>query len=642
MAWYDNAVFYHIYPLGLCGCPHENNGQPTPGAFEKLDAWAAHAAALGCTAIYIGPLFESETHGYDTVDYRLVDRRLGTNEEFRAFVDACHARGQKVIVDGVFNHVGRGFFAFQDLKANRENSRWRDWFCDLNFWGNNEYNDGFSYGNWGGYNLLVKLNQRNPEVQQYHYDTVRFWVEQFDIDGIRLDAADVLDFDFMRGLRHFTNSLKPEFWLMGEVIHGDYSRWANPETLHSVTNYELHKGLWSGHNDHNYFEIAHTVRRLQGMCGDTRLYLFSDNHDVERLPNKLKNRAHIRNIAILLYTLWGIPSIYYGSEFGIEGRKEYGSDWPLRPCLELADFENAAQTNPVTSVYAALGSLKAACPALTWGEFRELQLTTTQYAFARVLDGHALVTVLNNADQPARLEFDLPVPADAAQDLLADCTGSQPVQVHFEWGRMQVELPANYGTVLLLPADQPVLAPRPAEAKEPAGLNTAQRRETILEILSGAGDPVSASVLARQLGVSRQIVVGDVALLRAGGAQIDATPRGYLLHRDAQAGYEGILACTHQNIDEMRSELYAVVDQGGVVMDVTVENALYGELRGNLNIASRYDADEFVRHAAQAPDSLLSRMTGGVHLHRICCPGEEAFRRIEAELDARGLLYRKD
>lgn len=450
MAWYDNAVFYHIYPLGLCGCAHENDGAATPGAFAKLDAWAAHAAELGCTAIYIGPLFESETHGYDTVDYRRVDRRLGTNEEFTQFVAACHARGQRVIVDGVFNHVGRSFFAFQDLKRNREGSRWRDWFCDVNFWGNNEYNDGFSYGNWGGYNMLVKLNQRNPEVREYHYETVRFWVEQFDIDGIRLDAADVLDFDFMRGLRELANGIKPEFWLMGEVIHGDYSRWANPGMLHSVTNYELHKGLWSGHNDHNYFEIAHTMRRLQGLCGSTRLYLFSDNHDVERLPNKLRNRAHIRPIAILLYTLWGIPSIYYGSEFGIEGKKGHGSDWPLRPCLELADYADACSTNPVTSVYAALGRLKAECPALTDGEYRELMLTTRQYAFARVLGDEALITVLNNDDAPACLEFGVPGGTAGAEDLLAGCAGSETVRSSVEGGRMRVELPANYGTVLRL------------------------------------------------------------------------------------------------------------------------------------------------------------------------------------------------
>ena len=433
MAWYDNAVFYHIYPLGLCGCAHENDGQAVPGAFNKLNAWAEHAADIGCTAIYIGPLFESGSHGYDTIDYRLVDRRLGTNAEFKDFVARCHARGQKVIVDGVFNHVGRDFFAFQDLKANRENARYKDWFCDVNFWGNNEYNDGFSYGNWGGFNLLVKLNQRNPEVQNYHYDTIRFWVDEFDIDGIRLDAADVLDFDFM-----------------GEVIHGDYSRWANPEMLHSVTNYELHKGLWSGHNDHNYFEIAHTMRRLQGLCHDTRLYLFSDNHDVERLPNKLRNREHIRHIAILVYTLWGIPSIYYGSEFGIEGKKEWGSDWPLRPCLELSDFRDAETTNPVTSVYAALGRLKAELPELTDGEVKELQLTTQCYAFARVLDGKACVVVLNNGDSPAQLEFQLPVEASSAKDLLADTVGAQPVLTSMEWGRMKVQLPSNYATILQL------------------------------------------------------------------------------------------------------------------------------------------------------------------------------------------------
>ena len=406
---------------------------------------------MGVDFIYLNPIFEAHSnHRYNTADYLNVDPLLGTNEEFRKFVANCHARGQKVIVDGVFNHVGRDFFAFKDLQANRENARYKDWFCDVNFWGNNEYNDGFSYGNWGGFNLLVKLNQRNPEVQNYHYDTIRFWVDAFDIDGIRLDAADVLDFDFMKGLRRLANEVKPEFWLMGEVIHGDYSRWANPEMLHSVTNYELHKGLWSGHNDHNYFEIAHTMRRLQGLCHDTRLYTFSDNHDVERLPNKLRNKAHIRHIAILVYTLWGIPSIYYGSEFGIEGKKEWGSDWPLRPCLELDKFRDDLTTNPVTSVYAALGRLKAEYPALSWGEVKELQLTTQCYAFARVLDGKALVAVFNNGDGPAEIEFQLPVEANTATDLLADTVGAENVMTSLASGRMKVQLPSNYATVLRL------------------------------------------------------------------------------------------------------------------------------------------------------------------------------------------------
>lgn len=414
MAWYDSAVFYHIYPLGLCGCPHDNNGE-TGEHFDKLNEWAEHAKRIGCNAIYIGPLFESGSHGYDTTDYRLVDRRLGTNDDFKQFVKNCHANDVKVIVDGVFNHTGREFFAFQDIKQNRENSRYKDWYCNVNFWGNNEYNDGFSYDNWDGYNLLAKLNLWNPEVKNYHLETVKFWVDEFDIDGIRLDAADVLDFGFMKELRSFCNGLKPDFWLMGEVIHGDYSRWANNDMLHSVTNYELHKGLYSGHNDHNYFEIAHTIKRLNGIVGDKKLYTFCDNHDVARIYSKLNNKAHMYNVAILVYTVPGIPSIYYGSEFGIPGNKENGSDWNLRPDLNLADFN---EKDELPALYTTLGHLKQRFPELTYGDYRELYLTTGQFAFARCLDGRAVVTALNNADNGAHMEINLPIGANKAVNLL--------------------------------------------------------------------------------------------------------------------------------------------------------------------------------------------------------------------------------
>ena len=415
MAWYDSAVFYHIYPLGLCGCPHDNHGEQG-SHFNKITKWSDHAQRIGCTAIYIGPLFKSGSHGYDTIDYRTVDNRLGTNEDFKAYVKHCHKIGMKVIVDGVFNHTGRGFFAFEDLKRNREHSRYRDWYCNVNFWGNNEYNDGFSYDNWGGHNLLVKLNMWNQEVKNYLFDTVRFWITEFDIDGIRLDAADVLDFGFMRDLRGVCDAMKPDFWLMGEVIHGDYSRWANAGMLHSVTNYELHKGLFSGHNDHNYFEIAHSVKRLLGIVGDKiRLYTFVDNHDVARIYSKLNNKAHLANVTMLLYTLPGIPSVYYGSEFGVEGNKEWGSDWNLRPCLELSDFDENAD---LPKLHKALGRLKAQFPALTWGEYKELSLTTQQYAFARTLDGKSVITALNNGDNAAHLEIPLPVNANHAVNLL--------------------------------------------------------------------------------------------------------------------------------------------------------------------------------------------------------------------------------
>ena len=438
MAWYDEAVFYHIYPLGLCGCAHENDGQPTPGAFAKLEAWAAHAAKLGCTAIYIGPLFESGSHGYDTIDYRLVDRRLGTNEEFKAFVAACHARGQRVIVDGVFNHVGRDFFAFQDLKANRENARYKDWFCDVNFWGNNEYNDGFSYGNWGGYNLLVKLNQRNPEVQQYHYDTVRFWVEQFDIDGIRLDAADVLDFDFMRGLRRLANEVKPEFWLMGEVIHGDYARWVNDGMLHSVTNYELHKSLYSGLNDHNFFEIAHNVRRLEAI--GRKLYTFLDNHDENRIASKLKKKTHLPLAYLLLYTLPGIPSVYYGGEWGIEGMRTPNSDTELRPCISMAEGDKLECE--LTKYIEKLGEIHGREPEFHNGVYQELLLTNRQYAFARKADHSIAITAGNSDDAPANLSVPVPIHASEAKNLMDGTI------IPITNGRLNLTLPGNSGVVL--------------------------------------------------------------------------------------------------------------------------------------------------------------------------------------------------
>ena len=403
MSWYDNAVFYHIYPLGLLGAPKQNSYEEPVSRLKELTPWIEHIRSLNCNALYIGPLFESVGHGYETTDYKKLDSRLGTNEDLKEFVRLCHEAGIRVIFDGVFNHTGRDFFAFRDLKEHREASPYKDWFCNVNFWGNNEYNDGFSYDNWGGYNLLVKLNQRNPAVQDYICDVIRFWVSEFDIDGIRLDAADVLDFQFMRCLRALADQVKPEFWLMGEVIHGEYSRWVNEGTLHSVTNYHLHKALYSGHNDHNYFEIAHTVKRLNDMGGGRpdglKLYNFVDNHDVERIYTKLNRKKHFLPVHILLYTLPGIPSIYYGSEFGIEGRKERYSDDSLRPALSLEDYSDALTDNPCTALISALGKIRQEVPALSYGGYQEIQLTTTYYVFARKWNGNCVYIAVNNGDQ---------------------------------------------------------------------------------------------------------------------------------------------------------------------------------------------------------------------------------------------------
>ena len=439
MAWYDEAVFYHIYPLGLAGAPKQNDyGEPVH-RLNTLLPWVDHIKEICGSALYIGPLFESVGHGYETTDYKKLDSRLGTNEDLTAFVAYCHEQGIKVIFDGVFNHTGRDFFAFKDIQANRENSLYKDWYCNVNFWGNNEYNDGFSYDNWGGYNLLVKLNQKNPAVVDYICDVIRFWVSEFDVDGIRLDAADVLDFDFMKALRRTANEVKPDFWLMGEVIHGDYSRWVNGETLHSVTNYTLHKALYSGHNDHNYFEIAHTVRRLQNM-GTLKLYNFVDNHDVERIYTKLTNKAHFAPVHVLLYTLPGVPSIYYGSEFGIEGRKEYGSDDSLRPALNIEDYKDSVKTNPCTALIAALGKVRQAVPALSYGSYAELMLTNRQFAYARDLDGTRVIVSVNNDDAPAGMHL-------AAGNCTAYIGALSGEKVSVQDGHINITQPANSGEI---------------------------------------------------------------------------------------------------------------------------------------------------------------------------------------------------
>ena len=444
MAWYDEAIFYHIYPLGLTGAPKENSyGEPVH-RLNTLIPWIEHIRNIGCTALYIGPLCESVGHGYETTDYKKLDSRLGTNEDLKAFVTECHAQGIRVIFDGVFNHTGRDFFAFKDIQKNREQSPYRDWYCNVNFYGNNEYNDGFSYDNWGGYNLLVKLNQRNPAVKDYICDVIRFWVSEFDIDGIRLDAADVLDFDFMKALRQTANEVKPEFWLMGEVIHGDYTRWVNEGTLHSVTNYQLHKALYSGHNDHNYFEIAHTVRRLYEMGGNRpdglKLYNFVDNHDVERIYTKLQNKAQFFPVHVLLYTLPGIPSIYYGSEFGIEGKKERYSDDSLRPALQLADYKNAATENPCTRLITALGKIRQQTKALSLGDYKELLLTNRQYAFSRDLNGTSVVVTVNNDENPAQIHV-------AAGNGGAYVGALSGMKVPVEQGQINVTLQPNSGEI---------------------------------------------------------------------------------------------------------------------------------------------------------------------------------------------------
>jgi len=442
-AWYDRAVFYHIYPLGLCGCPKENDYTKKESRFGCLDLWADHMAEMGFNAVYIGPLFESHTHGYDTADYMKIDSRLGSNEDFKAWVALCHEKGIRVVVDGVFNHTGRDFFAFRDLREKKWDSWAKDWYCHVDFSQPGPYNDGFAYESWRGYALLPRLNMQNQAVRDYMLEVARFWIREFDVDGIRLDCADVLDFEFMHQLREVTTQMKPDFWLMGEVIHGDYGRWVNDRMLHSVTNYELHKGIYSAHNSHNYFEMGHSIQRLfgpYGLCKGAKLYNFVDNHDVDRIYNKLTDKKNLVPVYVFLYTIWGTPSVYYGSEFGIEGCRQNGSDDNLRPAIDLAHFENP---NPaLTALLKKLAKIRADYEELSLGEYKELRLQNKQYAYARIYNGQTCVTVLNNDSQPEEMWIPLPYGGSEAVNLINDT----PVEICD--GQLHLTIGGNDGIVV--------------------------------------------------------------------------------------------------------------------------------------------------------------------------------------------------
>ncbi|MBQ3373353.1 MAG: alpha-amylase [Oscillospiraceae bacterium] len=420
--WFEEAVFYHMYPLGMVGAPKWNDGTSVTHRFAELEAWLPHIASLGCTAVYIGPLFESTSHGYDTKDYKLVDRRLGDNADFVHFVKAAHETGIRIVVDGVFNHTGREFFAFQDIQKNRQNSAYCSWYKGINFGWNSPYNDGFGYEAWRNCFELVNLNYWEPKVRQYILDVIRFWIDTFDIDGIRLDCADCLDFSFLQEMRTCVDEKKPDFWLMGEVIHGDYSRYVTPDKINSVTNYELHKGLYSGHNDHNYFEIAHSIRRQfdsnGGIYRGLRLYSFVDNHDVDRIASKLNVAGHIYPVYTLLFTLPGIPSIYYGSEWGIQGRKTGGSDDPLRPAVDLKEALKAVPDPTLLAWIKTLGQIRKEEDALVNGSYQELLLTNRQYAFARLLGDRGVLVAVNNDEREASLSIRLPLQNKFCFDLV--------------------------------------------------------------------------------------------------------------------------------------------------------------------------------------------------------------------------------
>ena len=400
--WYEEAVFYQIYPLGFCGAPFENDGK-LEHRILKVSDWIPHMKKLGINAIYFSPVFESDTHGYNTRDYGLIDTRLGTNDDFKKVVEALHKEGIKVVLDGVFNHVGRGFWAFKDVQEKRWDSPYKDWF-HISFEGNSNYNDGFWYEGWEGNYDLVKLNLRNPAVIDHILDKVNYWIDFFDIDGLRLDVAYCLDHEFLRRLREFTDSKKNDFFLLGEVLHGEYGRMLNDIHLHSLTNYQCYKGIYSAFNSANMFEIMHSLMRLFGpedwtVCRGAHLLSFADNHDVTRIASILNDERNLPLVYTLVFTMPGIPCIYYGSEWGTKARKEEG-DPALRVSFDKPEW------NALTDHISRLSEIKKTSNALNYGGLRIVVLTNKQVIFERNSGDQRIMVAINMDDNPYTAHFD--------------------------------------------------------------------------------------------------------------------------------------------------------------------------------------------------------------------------------------------
>ena len=395
--WAYEGVFYQIYPIGFCGAPVHNDGVPV-SRILKLKDWAGYLGDLGITSILLNPIFESDNHGYDTRDFKKIDCRLGTNEDFAEVCKSLHENGVKIVLDGVFNHVGRGFWAFKDVQEKKWDSPYKDWF-HISFDGNSCYDDGFWYEGWEGHFELVKLNLQNPAVVDYLLECVKFWINTFDIDGLRLDVAYSLDHNFMRRLRSYTQDLKPDFALIGEVLFGDYNIIVNDEMLHSCTNYECYKGLYSSFNSMNLFEIAHSLHRQFGadpwcIYRGKHLMTFADNHDVTRLASILTNKAHIPLAYGLLLGMPGVPCLYYGSEWGEPGEKAPDNDYALRPCFD------APKPNDLTSFIKKLIQIREHSDALCNGSYRNVVIQNHQLIFERCTENTRVLVAINAADYP--------------------------------------------------------------------------------------------------------------------------------------------------------------------------------------------------------------------------------------------------
>ncbi len=430
---------YHLFPLGTCG---------TNGIRSLID-WIPAAQTLGCDTVLFGPCFDSQSHGYDTRDYRKPDSRLGTQQDFLDTFAAWKKAGFRILLDAALNHCGREFAPFQDVLRHGIQSPYRHWFAHLDFNQSSPMGDSFTYTPWSGCYDLVKYNHQNPELKAYLFDIVGYWMDTYEIDGLRLDAADVIPMEFLSELSDYCKNRNPNFWLMGEVVHGDYRKWVQDGKLDSVTNYELHKGLWSSCNDHNLFEIAWGAQRQfgsEGLYSSYSLGLFLDNHDVNRIGSQLDDIGHLWPLWILTYTLPGIPIHYYGSEVGWLGKRSATSDKDLRPAMHAQDLQHGPQPELISHIQ-KLSHIRKEQIALHSTKYQQILVESETMAFIRSHNDSILISIIHIGT--IACEKSIPIPSSVAPngtkwiDLLSGDIFTQNSD------QLQVQLNPNYGRILV-------------------------------------------------------------------------------------------------------------------------------------------------------------------------------------------------
>jgi glycosidase len=422
--WLAGRTWYHVHALAALGAeptnPDPHVAAPRAHRLPRLLDWLDHLVGLGVGGLLLTPVFASTTHGYDTVDPFRVDPRLGDADDLQRLIDACHARDLRVVLDGVLNHVGRDFPAFVDVLRARRASPSAEWF-HVDF--HRDGPDGFAYRTFEGHAQLVALNHASAAVQRWAADLTGHWLAR-GIDGWRFDAAYAVPAGFWRALCEPLRARFPDAFLFGEAIHGDYAAFVRASGLHAVTQYELHKAVWSALNDRNCFELSWALDRHAAFARTFVPVTFLGNHDVTRIASRLREPAHLGHALAVLCTVPGSPCVYYGDELAWRGVKERraGGDDAIRPPLPATSTPASAEATAALALHRELLALRRARPWLTTAELRVTTLQNTHCEYVVWSGAHTLAVRLNAGATPATFAG----PTGAWRPLAGAGTGAVP------------------------------------------------------------------------------------------------------------------------------------------------------------------------------------------------------------------------